>query len=491
MQKAQGKKAEGMPFCHAALLSYTSAVLQKLRESLALVLLALLPFHALLITVATKVILGPDHAPLGALALWKEGLLVVIVALAFVEIFRNKPQTPNLKSPFDLLDVAIGLFAIVALAISLTASLPLSATLYGFRYDLLAPLAFLVLRRVPWSGEFRQTAAKVLVVAGAIVTILGLGIYVLPDAVYRALGYSDLHSLYVPEAPLAAFQQLGGSALRRMQGTLSGPNQFGLWLLLPWSIVLTTFLRKLTSAQDRKVEKYALSVLTLGIVLSFSRSAWVAATVIGALALWIYVPKSLRRTVAWIVAVFLAIFAAILFTLFPQAVLRSVSNRGHIEKPLAAVAHIAKNPIGSGLGAAGPASNRVNDACVELPAGSDAAWAKDRPELCVFVGGTQVQPLDSVQDKPVPCRCPFLPENWYLQIGVEAGIVGMLLWIAVTGLMVWKLQNVASDGLRVAGSIAPAVFFAFLGVSIAGLFLHSWEDASVAMSLWLLAAAVP
>jgi hypothetical protein len=39
---------------------------------------------------------------------------------------------------------------------------------------------------------------------------------------------------------------------------------------------------------------------------------------------------------------------------------------------------------------------------------------------------------------------------------------------------------------------AHSLFLAFLGISIAGLFLHSWEDAAIAYALWLLiAAALP
>ncbi len=458
-------------------------MLQRLRETLALALLSLLPFHAFLITVATRIVAGPNHAPLGALALWKEALLAIIVLLGLFECHRNL-KAKSLKLDVDLLDISIGLFAIVALAVSFVTTLPLTAAVYGFRYDLLAPLTFLVLRRVPWSPTFVRSAGRTLCVAAVAACVLGLGVYVLPDSFYRALGYSDLHSLYVPGAPLAAFQQLGGSAIRRMQGPMSGPNQFGLWLLLPWSLALVGVLQKLTTGKKMKRSLgFALLLFTVGIVMSFSRSAWVAAAVIGALALWIYVPKSVRCTMAWIAAIFLSTVLTGVTVLFPQAILRSVSNRGHIEKPLLAIDRIVENPIGRGLGSAGPASNRLSDACVELPAGSDAAWAKDRPDLCVFVGGAQVQPVGRA------CSCPFLPENWYLQIGVEAGIVGMLLWIGVTGLMLWKLAAMSGVGSRVSGSIAPSVFFAFLGVSVAGLFLHSWEDAAVAMSVWLLAAA--
>ena len=56
------------------------------RERLTIALIALLPLHALLVTVLTKVIAGAGHAPLPVLALWKEALLGIILLIALWEI---------------------------------------------------------------------------------------------------------------------------------------------------------------------------------------------------------------------------------------------------------------------------------------------------------------------------------------------------------------------------------------------------------------------
>jgi len=135
-----------------------------------------------------------------------------------------------------------------------------------------------------------------------------------------------------------------------------------------------------------------------------------------------------------------------------------------------------ENPLGLGLGAAGPASNRVSDACVYLPEDGDASWAVAHPELCVFLGEQQVQP-------EVPCTCPMLPENWYLQIGVELGIIGLALFIVFTLLVILRLRRNTTP-------LGVGVFASFVGVSVAALFLHAWESSAVAYTLWVLAAAV-
>ncbi len=45
-------------------------MLQRFRESLSLILIAVLPMHAMLVTVATHALSGQNHAPLAAIALW-------------------------------------------------------------------------------------------------------------------------------------------------------------------------------------------------------------------------------------------------------------------------------------------------------------------------------------------------------------------------------------------------------------------------------------
>ena len=66
-----------------------SMSLPRLRESLTLALIGLLPFHAFFVTVLTKMIAGSNHAPLPALAAWKELLLALILLLALVEIAQE------------------------------------------------------------------------------------------------------------------------------------------------------------------------------------------------------------------------------------------------------------------------------------------------------------------------------------------------------------------------------------------------------------------
>lgn len=303
-----------------------------------------------------------------------------------------------------------------------------------------------------------------------------------------------MHSLYIPSGPLAAFQHIGEMSMRRIQSTMSGPNQLGIWLLLPLSFTLLRvvhcefaggWLKKLFSDLLKSGErKRCLSVLycTLfffALFFTFSRSAWIACGVILLIILLHHVAvQQYRRALVRLSGLIALLFALSVF-LFPEVVLRLPSTQEHFHRPVEALQRIALQPRGYGLGTAGPASNRVSDACVYLPEDGDASWAEAHASLCVFLGEKQVQPTQ------YECSCPFLPENWYLQLGVEMGALGMVLFLLLLAFVFVKLASAAKNHL-----FAEGVYLALIGVSIAALFLHAWEDSGIAYSLWILIAVV-
>jgi len=451
--------------------------MQRLRESLTILLLGILPFHAFIVTVGTKLIAGPGHAPLVYLALWKEAVLGVILVIASLEVVLNfrKRKTENGKRKMfsvDVLDILI--LAMLANAFILFFfHFPLSTFhfLIGFKYDFIPLIAFMILRRVQWSDRFMNRVLKVLLIVAAIVSVYGiLGMY-MHQQFFVWLGYSDLHSLYQSDAPLAAFQQIGGSAIRRIQSTMSGPNQLGLWLLVPFSVVLTR--QKGVGSWGLVVGVFALFAM----LLTLSRSALLASGVLVTLILWNQIPRKKFFQLAGVLFCMSFVLLFAIQSIAPQIVSRAASTRDHINRPLQAIAIMMENPLGLGLGTAGPASNRVSDTCVYLEEGDDASWAQVHENLCVFVGDEQVQPVDA------ECMCPFLPENWYLQVGVEMGLLGFLLYVLLVVVILEKLR--AGSGQR---AVVSAVLLAFLGISIAALFLHAWEDAAVAYTVWILLA---
>lgn len=442
-------------------------MLMTIRERLTLILLALLPFHAFAVTVLTRFTLGPGHSPFPALALWKEALLAVILLCALIEMIALWRKA----LAWDHIDLLIVALIVVGLTVSAFTHGDMKLTLLGFKYDFIPLIAFLILRRVPWSEQFPETIRRIILVVGGVVAGYGLVSFILPQQFFTAIGYSDLHSLYLPDAPIAAFQQIGASGLRRIQSVMSGPNQLGLWLLLPWTLGLLNVLK------GEKLMQWVMYfvLIDVALFLTFSRSAWIAACMIVAVVLLRDMGTPMvRKFIIGAIGVAGVILIGMAFVA-PEIFLRQESTRDHLLRPLQAISLIQSQPLGYGLGTAGPASNRTSDPCVYLPDGSDVSWAIPHPELCVFLDDRQVQPSDR------ECNCPVLPENWYLQIGVETGILGFVLFVM---LIILVLRHAFTNR----DEFGQVIALSFLGVSIAALFLHAWEDSAVAFTLWILLA---
>ncbi|MBI1812683.1 hypothetical protein HY285_05000 [Candidatus Peregrinibacteria bacterium] len=487
-------------------------MMQRLRESLALVLIGTLPFHAFLVTVLTRMIAGPGHAPLTMLTLWKEILLAIIVLIALLEwnaaILDRERRSDVLQ--FDWIDGLILILLNLAIVVSAAAHVSLGQFFVGLKYDFIGPLSFLVLRRVAWSGTFLHRMSMMLPVIGGVLALYGIDSFFLPQNFFSALGYSDYHSLYMPSGPIAAFQQIVGTGIRRIQSVMSGPNQYGLWILIPWCFALQTWLQQpslrrsicsidavkalVRRARPAEIPAFPwyLLLLAIALFLTFSRTAWIAVALVTIIAL-LHRNKELLRS--WFnrrVGFAVAAVAIILFVAFPAVFFRLSSTRGHVDRPIDGIVTILAHPFGLGLGSAGPASNRGSDACVFLEPNDDPSWAKSIPNLCVYVGSVKVQPARD-------CRCPLLPENWYLQMGIEMGVAGFGLYVALVILVLKKLRRAKGEGQLTKGSqfairnsqfATQAVFLIFLGLSIAGLFLHSWEDSAAAYTVWMLVAAM-
>ncbi len=438
--------------------------LQAFRERLVLVLLAVLPFHALFVTVMTKSIQGSGHAPLPMFAVWKEGLLLMILGIACIEILKKRSMLR-----FDIFDAIVGLLGFLSVMLFFANDQSLGVFALGLKYDLLPLISFLVLRRVEWSDQFHKLLISVLIAVGCIVALYGIVADFLPLRFFVWLGYSDLHSLYSANGPLAAFQELEGGMMRRAQSVMSGPNQLGLWLLIPLGILLGQWSNNRVASGKWLVVSI---IILVALVLSFSRAAWIAAVVMIVFT-FIRSTNALHcRKLCMVILGFFACFALAVAFLFPSVFFRINSSSDHLRKPVEAIRMMIKNPLGLGLGTAGPASNRMGDTCVQLPKDADFSWAKDRQDLCVFVDSVQVQPSGRV------CSCPLLTENWYLQIGVELGVIGFVLYVVLTLLLLKRLGP------------SPVRFplLVFLGLSIAALFLHAYEDSAVAYTVWVLLA---
>jgi O-antigen ligase len=114
------------------------------------------------------------------------------------------------------------------------------------------------------------------------------------------------------------------------------------------------------------------------------------------------------------------------------------SNEGHASAFRQGIEDLETDPLGQGPGTAGPASVYNN-------------------------------------------HQPRIAENYYIQLAQEAGIPGLLLFVAivvVVGYLLWTRRET---------TLALSLFAALVGISVVNLFSHAWTDDTLAYIWWGLA----
>jgi hypothetical protein len=191
------------------------------------------------------------------------------------------------------------------------------------------------------------------------------------------------------------------------------------------------------------------------IVGTYSRGDWIAATVALAITLLVLIPSHLRRPAALTFAAALVAAVALLPLAISNNTLQyyilhsSVENHDdahtsdadHALSLRNGLSALAAQPLGHGLGSAGPAT--------------------------FHAGSTNII------------------ENYFLQVGYETGVLGVILF---GGIIIALLIALAT--LSPTYPLATATAAALIGVSLVGLVLPSWADSTTALTVFTAAGAL-
>lgn len=394
-------------------------------------LVALMPFYAFL-----SVWLG---STVGNQAYWqaiKEGITLILAGYALYYVFRKSSFRERLNTR---LTVLIGLFALVAVVVTAIRQPDPTGAIFGLKTDFEFLVLFLV-AILAGTKLLTQRLIKTVIITSTIAAVIGLALVtILPQASLTVFGYGP--STISPYAGVAA-----GIDAIRTPSTLGGPNQFGSFLILPLCLTLGLMMRRF-----RPWHPAVLAILAGGIWVSYSRAALLGA--VGAVIITILASLPLRQALkaAAISAGILAFAGTFLFlqtgsgsklqyyVLHQSAEVRNpdASTSQHITSALEGVEELAQDPLGDGLGTSGPASFRTDD--------------------------------------------PFIPESGFLQLGLETGIAGLLLFL---GICLELARRLYSRRLMMPNA---AVLGALAGLSVVNLVLHGWADASTAFVFWIIA----
>jgi len=396
-----------------------------------LALVLVMPLHAFL-----AISLGQITGHQAILQAWKEIGLVLAVVAAWGVFFTNKKIKERVASQPAVWTAKI--FIVVALIVTIIAgSVGIIDVFLGIKTTLSFLVLFVAIQATEFTSMRWNTLIKTLLLVSSAIGLFTIAqVYLLPADFLIRFGYGARTVLpfHLVDPAVASI---------RVIGTFSGPNQMGSFMIIPFIVSLWLILQKKWLA--------IVPLLLTGFALlhSYSRSAWIGAIIASFVVFFIKLKSWWKLTLIAPLAA-IALIAAMLsgpvkamttdltFYVFHGQFIDGHTNGSdsyRLKNAEAGITKIQHKPLGYGLGAAGPASKNT--------------------------------------------AAPIITENSYLQIGIETGIIGLLLFIAtviLTILALWK-QRLAVDE-------ATALLAALIGLSATNMFLHTWADSATALVLW-------
>lgn len=406
-------------------------------------MIVLMPFHAFL----TTWLAGNSDYLLWVRA-WKEVVLAALFLIGLYYFIADKKLRATIWGrTINKLILTYGLWL---LFVSVIASHNGEALAQGLAINMRFLTVFVLMQIVLfYQPVSRKLIYQLITVPAVGVVVFGLmQMFILPRDFLTHFNYSKKTSI----PPYFTIDEQLTSL--RWASTLTGPNTLGAYLVLPILLIFQRGNKLLTSEAIKKIIGPVFLFAGMLIVMygTHSRSAWLALAVSFAVYVILSISKK-WRTVFIIFGSGLMLIAGLATyqyrdTQFVQDVIlhddpveggEVSSNLGHIEAMQSGAEDIIEKPlIGCGVGCAGPASARTKEIKIS--------------------------------------------ENYYLQIGQEAGVVGAGLFITLIVLVGRELYKKRQD------SIAIIMLASLVGLSVSNLLLHTWADDTLAIIWWSVAA---
>jgi hypothetical protein len=408
------------------------------------------------------------------ISLWKECLEILVMGVMIFDIFRTLKS--NGVTKFQMLRstlpiVSVGLLTVFILLGSF-GRIPLSNILYGFRFELYW-VWFLAIFWV-WAKNLNTmefTELKSSLVKSSVLGLLislGLTLIILLIGQNRFFTFIGIGSGSIKEfAELMPTQVVDGggwSNLQRISGTFTTPNHFAGYLLIMLGVVVEYGYLHLKRYQH----VFVILSTSLAIIFSFARYAWLILIVF--FGVWLVkklILNSNTKVFLYSILYILPIFIGTVAINLPESVLQKnlptfiskpSSTTFHARRTNAALDVLTKNSEitlkGYGLGASGPAAKEVYSSLE-----NNRLYSENIPiALKRFLEPREI----------------IIPENWFLQLSLNGGIGYALLYsifVLLPLLFTTKKQF----------TIPNYLWIGLYGIVIGSLFLHIWENHTIAI----------
>ena len=423
--------------------------------------LFLLPLHALIITtLQCRFEMNVDY-----IRFWKE--LFILGALFYAFYLGYKKAWYSLKNLYKN-NTLLGLTTAYIICSIFFIYFPFmefkAASVLGFRYNVFFLLAFLIgLYIFQLKDEMRSLLKTTFIVSFWIIVVF-LPWFLFWDIASKAVifWHSTEVSTYTANQCISFAQNVTGWH-HRLQASFGSPINFSVYLTL----IVTFFMGWiLTSPRFSYKQKYILGWGFVSLCLIAIFFAYTKTSLLGVLFSWWvfsflsykYVLKKqiTKKFYIWIWS--LTLTPIILVALFKWELflhLGAVINR--LDNLSKSVEMFFYNPFGYGLGIAWPASQIGNS--IE----SAGNWV-------IATNTTQTVHR-------------FLPENWFVQVLLEQGIIWLALFAALF-IVIWL--RLFDRVKRQRDYMSVAWFTAFAWLCFMGLFIHVFEDAAIAYTAFLI-----
>ncbi len=395
-----------------------------------LLLIALLPFHGLLIL---------TDLPNAAWA-WKEILATGVLGLTFA-------ARPEIQGSPDraLPRWSRVLGALMAVAVVSAAFAPKYQAMFGLKVYFFYTLVALALWRCPFDAAERDHFVSILMGVGFVTAVYGIAQQVIGQWTLNSWGYEWGDQLRTTGPYLRSFS------------TFSQPFPFGYFLMLVIIVGVAVSVGEPGRLRSRLFFA-SLPVLGVALVFTFVRGAWLG-TAVGLLYL------AFRRHKVLVYGVPLVVVASLFLpggsfstSAFDPASLNERTTGWQRRTDV-----LLEAPLGLGTGATGAARERAS------------------LQQSGFSHADLVWPRESLR---------YQPDNWYVKVAFELGVLGLWLWIAlVVSILVWSRRIEGQvDGHD--GDLVAAFGAFLLATMVVSLISTFFEVAPMDVYFWIFVGIV-
>ena len=427
---------------------------------LVIILVVLLPLHALLITfLKCKLNIDTD-----ILRFWKEIILIILFFVAFFGVMKRfKWNISKLyKNNYILWMITLFIFTSI-IFIFLPYFQPKLSSFLWFKYDVFFLVALIIWLYLPViKNNFNLILKSLFLIIWVILSIF-VPWYMFWDisTITNIMWFSDKVSTYEANSCISFSQNVNWE--HRFQWSFAWPIRWSVFLTI-FYIIYLWFILKINNIKNinKKLLILIPSILIIiSIFYSYSKTSalglffWLALFSYLSFKIkhWKYIPLKYIISIWTIIMWFLSILLIIKQDLFLH--LGSVLNR--LDNLKMSLEMFLYNPFGYGLWIAWPAS------WVGHSIESTGSWV-------IAVNST------SYTHK-------FLPENWYIQILLEQGIIWLTVFIGLLFVIWLKLFEIVK---KKKDYLSIGIFTSFITLLFMANFTHAFEESATSYILFLI-----